>query len=294
MNVVKALTDWLGSFRLTITGGEPFMKAGILDFLEFCTKLGLPTVVITNGFCFNSKNLHRLVSMRLAQVVVSIDSLDPDVHNKIRGLPNAYQRTWETICFLAAHHPPFVLGSSTVIMNDNILELGRIATTLADIGVRRIFFQPIQGGFTSPQQTWPYDGPMWPTSRDHVEKGFDLLLKAKSDGLPIVNSEKEILDFKQYFLQGSQWLRPWACPVGYTTFHCDAFGHVRMCVPYPGNIGSLRNQHPSEIWNSALADCERKAIRGCQKACLLNCTRQYTMTEKINYSLDLLRDHWGK
>lgn len=287
--VVSTLKDWLGSFRLTITGGEPFMKRGIWNFLEHCIGLDLPVVVITNGFCFSSKQLSRLLKLRLTQIVISLDSLSPETHDKVRGIEGAFEKTRDAICFLSTHKRPFMLASNTVIMSDNILELGNLAHELRDIGVDRIFFQPVQGGFTNREGlNWPYDYPVWPSS-EHVEEGIISLLEAKQLGAPVVNSVEEIIHFKEYFLAGSNWNRPWSCPVGYTTFHCDAYGHVRMCVPYAGNIGNVRTHHPAEIWQSELANHERELILACKKACMLSCTRKYSVNEKMNYAKNLIR-----
>lgn len=287
--VVDSLKAWLGSFRLTITGGEPFMKVGIWDFLEYCVDIDLPVVVITNGFGFTAKQLEQLAALRLTQVVISLDSLNPETHDKIRGMPGAHKKTWKAMNYLAANQRPFLLGSSTVIMDDNILELGSIAYRFGEIGIDRIFFQPVQGGFTtSDGLNWPYDTSLWPSSADRIEEGFSSLLEAKKQGVPIANSVRELLFFRDYFLQGPQWVRPWPCTVGYTTFHCDAFGQVRMCIPYAGNIGNIRTHQPAYIWNNAIASRERSVISSCERACMLNCNRKYTVGEKIAYGKNLL------
>lgn len=285
MDVIDSLKNWLGSFRLTITGGEPFMKPGIWDFLEYCVRLNLPVVVITNGFCFTSRQLQRLLTLHLTQIVISLDSLNPQIHDRVRGVSGAFEQAWRTMRYLATHKGPFLLSSSTVIMDHNILELGCIASQLKKVGVDRILFQPIQGGFvTEHDANWPYDFPVWPSSQDRIKRGIRSLLEAKACGAPVVHTAEEIVHFKSYLLQGSKWIRPWPCSAGYTTFHCDAFGQVRMCVPYARNIGDLRIHSPVDIWNSDVANRERELILACKKPCMLNCNRKYTLAEKLNYA----------
>lgn len=268
------------------------MKAGIWDFLEYCISLDLPVVVITNGFCFNEKQLKRLSALRLTQLVISLDSLTPEIHDKIRGLAGAYKKTWQALSYLAAQERSFLLGTSSVIMDDNILELGQMAITFKEMGIDRIFFQPIQGGFTTNDGLqWPYDTQLWPSTRERIEAGIKSLLDARAHGAPIANSIDEIMHFRDYFIQGEQWIRPWSCSVGYTTFHCDAFGQVRMCIPYAGNIGNILKEQPAELWSNAIAEHERRIIASCQKACMLNCNRKYTLTEKLAYGKNLLSKH---
>jgi MoaA/NifB/PqqE/SkfB family radical SAM enzyme len=293
--VLDRLVHWLGSFRLTITGGEPFMKTGIWDFLDHATGLGIPVVVVTNGVCFNRRTLGRLSGLRLAQVVLSIDGLDSEQHDDIRGVPGSFKRTWGTLEALAGSRRSFLLASNTVIMDSNVAQLGQIGVKLHEAGVDRIFFQPIQGGFTQRDGThWPYDSALWPSDPVRVAEGLDALIEAKRRGVPVANSVIEIEQFREYLLQGPDWIRPFRCNVKYTTFHCDAYGEVRMCIPYAGNIGNVRNTEPAEIWTSARARQEREVVSACTKPCLLNCNRSYTFAEKVRYGRDLLERRYNR
>lgn len=289
IEALNMLSRWLGSFRLTITGGEPFMKVGIWDFLDHAVNLGLPVVVITNGTCFNHHSIERLLKTPLTQLVLSIDGADAAQHDLIRGVDGAYRRTWVALEAIARAKRPFLLGTSTVIVDSNIAQLGQIARKFHAAGVDRIFFQPVQGGFTqSDGSEFPYDTTLWPASAEQIQVGLDDLLDAKRHGAPVANSTTEIEHFRQYFLQGNSWIRPFPCSVKYTTFHCDAYGEVRMCIPYPGNVGNVTMTDPAVIWAGARARQEREVISACTKPCLLNCNRTYSIPEALSYGMDLL------
>jgi MoaA/NifB/PqqE/SkfB family radical SAM enzyme len=289
IETLNKLSQWLGSFRLTVTGGEPFMKVGIWDFLDYAVSLGLPVVVITNGTCFNRHSIERLLKTRLTQLVFSVDGADAAQHDLIRGVDGAYRRTWLALEAIAAARRPFLLGTSTVIVDSNVAQLGQLARDFRAAGVERIFFQPVQGGFTqSDGSQFPYDTALWPSSAKRINRGLDDLLEVKRQGVPVANSTEEIEHFRQYFLQGSSWIRPFPCSVKYTTFHCDAYGEVRMCIPYPGNIGNVATTDPAAIWAGARARQEREVITACTKPCLLNCNRTYSVPEALRYGIDLL------
>lgn len=290
IDILDRLKQWLGSFRLTVTGGEPFMKVGIWDFIDHAIGLSLPVVVITNGTCFNQHSMSRLLRTRLTQLVLSLDSVDAGEHDLIRGVDGAYRRTMQAFETIAAADRPFLLGTSTVITDSNIARLGDFARHFHKAGAERIFFQPIQGGFTDRDGAeFPYDSPLWPSSEQAIRSGLDDLIEAKRQGVPIANSRAEIEHFRQYFLQGREWIRPFACTVKYTTFHCDAYGNVRMCIPYPGNIGNVATMEPKEIWSSAQAAAEREVISDCTKPCLLNCNRGYSPGEALDFGVSVLR-----
>jgi MoaA/NifB/PqqE/SkfB family radical SAM enzyme len=237
------------------------------------------------------------VSLPRAQVIFSLDGMSPDVHDSIRGVVGAYKRTWENISFLARHERPFILATNTVITGNNILELGQMATRLAEGGIERIHFQPIQRNLAAESRPgWPYDTSLWPASPDHVVQGIQSLLEAKSAGAPVAHSREEIMLFRDYFLEGPRWVRPGPCSADYTMFHCDVSGHVRMCIPFGRSIGDVRTQRPEEIWNSAAARAERKIVAACRRPCLLNCSRQYNLrvvAERVKHGAIWLR-RWGQ
>ena len=284
IEVIDALRRWLGVFRLTITGGEPLVKPGIATFLQHCVNAGLPVVIITNGYNLDEKLLLQMAELPLTQIVISLDSLNPQVHDWIRGVDGAFERTIGALRFLAEHQRPFLLGTSTIIMEQNLLELAAMATCFRAMGVDRIFFQPLQGGFSVPGSAgWPYSSPLWPSSPDRVQQGFDRL-RSVACKTPLAHSSDELDHFQEYFLQGPTWQRPWRCAAGYTTFHCDALGRVRLCIPYPSHVGRVPAQHPADIWASEEAMRERTRIMACRQACLLSCNRQYTALERVQYA----------
>ncbi|RLJ01118.1 MAG: hypothetical protein DRP08_05945 [Candidatus Aenigmatarchaeota archaeon] len=285
IRIIDVLKKWLGTFKLTITGGEPFIKPGIWQLLRHCISINLPVVVITNGYSLSTRHLHQLSTLHLTQLVISLDSLIAETHDRLRGVQGAFKKTWETLSFLIEHSRPFLLSTNTTITENNILELGAIATRLEEMDVDRIFFQPIQGGFAVRGNTgWPYNSTLWPSSPQRVERGINSLMDAMSRGVSVAHSADEIMHFRDYLIQGPRWHRPWGCPAGHTAFYCNAFGQIRLCAPCTRNIGSAREHHPAKIWNSKEAKNERARIAACQEACLLNCYRQYTMKEKLQYA----------
>ena len=47
--VLTKLKAWLGTFNLTFTGGEPFLRKDLLDILKFASGNGIITNVVSNG-----------------------------------------------------------------------------------------------------------------------------------------------------------------------------------------------------------------------------------------------------
>ena len=83
---VAAEAQAAGVRELWLTGGEPFIRADIVELLEACA-IQLPTTVLTNGILLRGKRLAALSHLprnRLA-LQVSLDSPDPELHDRHRG-----------------------------------------------------------------------------------------------------------------------------------------------------------------------------------------------------------------
>ncbi len=266
------------------------MKRDIWDLFEYSASVNLPTVVITNGFMFESKKLERLLTTRLTMVLISIDSLQPEVHDAVRGVPGSHARIMRAIEYLAPHKRSFLLATNTVISRHNVAQVGQIARTLAAAGVERVMFQPVQGVLGQEgADAWPFNSDLWPDSQKQVEAGIRDLLAAKQAGVPIANSAQEIGNFIDYFTEGAAWQRPWPCSVGYTTLQFDPRGNVRMCSPSMNHIGNIKDASPRVLWTNLLARAERERIDTCRHTCVLNCNRSHSLQEKIDIGLNALR-----
>jgi MoaA/NifB/PqqE/SkfB family radical SAM enzyme len=303
--VFDELKSWLGSFHLTITGGEPTMKGHIWDYLEHVTASGIPVILLTNGYSLNDKMIERLTNLRLSQISISIDG-HAELHNQVRGLPNAFERTWNAIQKMLPMERTFTIATNTVILEQNITQLGEITQFLWEGGVERILFQPIQGGaFQAPvkegedrekrkasteviESNFPYDSDLWPSSKDRVNQGIDALLEVKAKGAPVGNSEQEIEYFREYLLNGQEWNRPWSCPTTHDTLFVDAYGNARMCIPFTAAVGNVRERSLPEIWTSEYAEKTRDSMMECTEPCLYNCTRKNSLIQKGQYAVRYL------
>ena len=75
---------------LVITGGEPLTRPDILDIARHAVAGGFMVVFGTNGMLINDRMAKELVEIGVMGVGISIDSLDPQKHDRFRGLPGAW------------------------------------------------------------------------------------------------------------------------------------------------------------------------------------------------------------
>jgi len=102
----------LGITKLRITGGEPFVRKGILSFLkELCNMESLKDISITtNGALLNREKIKSLIHMGIKRLNFSLDTLDPARFAAITGR-DRFHRVWDSI--VTAHS----LGISPIKIN---------------------------------------------------------------------------------------------------------------------------------------------------------------------------------
>src|SRR5215813_1298256 len=67
--VLAKLQAWLGTFNLTFTGGEPFLRRDLLDIIKFASKIGLVTTVVSNGSLIDKALARQIVASGLDGLV---------------------------------------------------------------------------------------------------------------------------------------------------------------------------------------------------------------------------------
>ncbi len=107
----------MGITKVRITGGEPFVRKGILGFLEeLCAVKSLKDISITtNGSLLTREKIEQLISFGIKRLNFSLDTLDPVRFSDITGR-DRFQQVWDAI--FTAHE----LGISPVKINTVVLK----------------------------------------------------------------------------------------------------------------------------------------------------------------------------
>ncbi len=100
--IVKVFAT-LGINKLRLTGGEPFVRKGLMDFLWKLSDIkGLDDLHLTTNGTLTAKLVPELKSLGITSVNLSIDSLDADRFKKITRR-DSYEQVMETFHQLLAH-----------------------------------------------------------------------------------------------------------------------------------------------------------------------------------------------
>lgn len=136
---VKSVIDQakrLGVLQVTFTGGEPMMRQDLYELIRYARIRGLLTRLNTSGLFLSKSNVARLKRAGLTQCAVSIDDADPAIHDRMRGVPGAfdsavrgigYLRDAGILCQINTHASRRLVTQGL----ENIIDLGRRLGVLA-------------------------------------------------------------------------------------------------------------------------------------------------------------------
>lgn len=97
------LIDEITSFSspiLILTGGEPLLREDVFDIADYGSKKGLRVVMGSNGTLITSEVANKLRRAGVQRVAISVESATPEIHDKFRQVPGAFEATLEGIVHL--------------------------------------------------------------------------------------------------------------------------------------------------------------------------------------------------
>lgn len=89
LKVIKS-ANALGCRELHITGGEPLLRNDLEDILCCAIENEMDVRLQTNGTLLSRERMQSLSAAGLKRIMISIDSADKDINDKLRG-PGAYE-----------------------------------------------------------------------------------------------------------------------------------------------------------------------------------------------------------
>lgn len=128
-------------FKIMIfSGGEPLMRADIVELVAHAKELGLRPVFGTNGTLLTVEMARNLKEAGAMGMGISLDSLDKEKHNQFRHYPDAWEQTVQGMRNCREVGLPFQIH--TTVMEWNSAELEKITDFAVQEGAvaHHIFF----------------------------------------------------------------------------------------------------------------------------------------------------------
>lgn len=254
--IILQLKEWLGSFILTLAGGEPTLRKDVWELISYANNLGIVTVLSTNGSLIKKQTLPLIFKSRLNYIKISLDTLNPDTYYSIRGI-NFSKQVLQTLKLLSKYNNKISISVNTVITKHNVFELNTLAEFVKKNNLNSITFSPMvfknfeRKEFTS----------LWP-GKAELEYSINSLIDLKRKGYPILNSIKHlnlIKDYYDYKTLNAQ------CSF-LSSIVINTSGDMVLCSEKIGNIFKL---HPKLIWDSLGTKELIKNLYDCKKSCMV-------------------------
>jgi len=284
------LKRFLGRYFISFSGGEPLLKHGFLDILEFCRDNGIYSGVTTSGSCFTAKISARLTAARPFNVSVSVDAPSAAMHDYLRGIPGLFHRLTTGIQQIRQEqrklrcHFPIIIRCVIHALNYRLLP--EMVEFTQRVGANSISFQPIT------PETHEGQTELWikPDQFSELKGVIDELLSLKRQGAPILNPEMQLKLVPAHFHNELSPIPLRPCKIGLRNLHITSNGDVKLCLEYPP-IGNIRELKAKDIWRGERAQAQRRQTVSCQMLCLAGCTAPKSFGEKIQMGLRLLEKH---
>ena len=268
----------LGTIRIKFQGGEPTLRA---DFGELCAearRAGITAAVVTNGLAIAAQPA---LLDGLDEVVVSLDSVTPEIHDRLRGQATHAQAVRAIDLARARGVATYVV---MVVHRDNLCELEPLLNFCEARGVR-LHAQPVLFG-----------RPAFDEAARHLALAAEQV-RALHARLAAWKRQRRGLMFAAHTYQGvAAWpdysvlttrSDGWsACMAGKYYIHIEANGDVWPCQQHgarftPKNIvNDGLDEALHHVQRHDCGDCftaylnERKAVFGLRPMALLEMARR--------------------
>jgi len=136
----------LGIKKWYIAGGEPLCREEkLLSVLKVIKENHGYCSFTTNGTLFNELIIKRIIEIGCDEVIFSLDSAEPEIHDFLRGSPGTFDRAVDAI--KKFQHIKNVLNKKkplitihAIIMNKNYKELDKLILLGHKLGASNVFF----------------------------------------------------------------------------------------------------------------------------------------------------------
>lgn len=274
IDVLGKLRQWLGPFRLDISGGEPFLRKDIFDIVDFCDKNDVQTVITTNTTLLNSEHIKKLSHIKSLTLNISLESVNSFTHDYLRNAKGTHDKVMDIFLEFKKNNRTCHITMATILMGYNIEEImPLIKKLIVDRLADAINFQALDCNFHAPYKSdWFDQSALWPNAKNkhNFLNILDGIMRIKKAGAPIYNSINQLEAMREYFSNPRKSIDA-ECNTGNVNFIMNPDGDVHLCWNMKP-IGNVLNDNPDRIWNSALANKRREEAKRCVRTCrILNC-----------------------
>jgi len=123
--------------QVVFSGGEPLMNRGLFELADLLRRRGVRTTLLSSGLLLERDAAR--IAARIDEVIVSLDG-PPEVHDRIRNVPRAFERLEAGVKALRRAAPGYPAAARTTVQKSNHLLLRRTVETARALALDWISF----------------------------------------------------------------------------------------------------------------------------------------------------------
>ena len=255
LRIMKEATA-CGTTTFILGGGEPLLRNDVPRIVHALDKNKATLTLFSNGEYLTEEKARSLADSHVYGVFVSLDSADPEKHDKNRKRPGLFKKALEAIENCKRWGIP--IGISTVCTKDGLADqdLLKIIEIGKQYDVFEIFILDVvaTGNLLTEDQVI-LTGPEKATVADVMEHF------AAKGGYPNIVHESMLFKLAYPCVQG--------CPAGTIMMHIRGDGRVSPCDFMPRYYGNVKEDALAKVWNAMVQD---KAFSDFSPSCRMNDT----------------------
>ncbi len=241
----------MGAHGISYTGGEPLMRPDLEELVSMVPQDKATVTIFTNALALTAERAASLKAAGLYSVMISLDSPDPEEHDRLRKRPGTFEAVKRGA--QAAVEAGLVVSLSTYATPEFVREgkLSRVAELGAQWRVHEIsvFNAVPTGRFLRACEVMVSD------------EDRQAILQVAEDLNKRYGRRPRIIT-KAWTNRGKGFSRYIGCMSGHYQFHVTAQGDLTPCDLTPLSFGNVNTESVADIWErlcSHSAYCERSS-----------------------------------
>jgi MoaA/NifB/PqqE/SkfB family radical SAM enzyme len=245
---------------LVLSGGEPLLHSALPELCHAVRGEGIRITLLTSGLLLGPRA--PMIALNFDDIIVSLDG-PAEVHDRIRGIPQAFQKMRDGIKALRALRRDIPIQGRCTVQPENCASLRQTVTGARDLTLNSISFLAVDitsQAFNRPEG-WPLDRQadmrLAPGDIEGLEQEIELLIQEMGHKIPatfIVETPEKLRRIPRHFRALLGEVQPMAplCNAPWVSAVIDSDGSVQPCFFHPP-IGNLREQPLIGILNDRKA-----------------------------------------
>ena len=264
----------LGIKEITLSGGEPLLRKDIFEIFEYAKEIKIKNLgVLSNGILVEkyTERLKPYLVDNTISLVISLDSLNSELHNFIRNSNIAWQRTIEGLNMLSSlkkEHPQVNFNIIAIILGQNLEELLDLANFIKSLNVNSLQFQALLP--SNLRMAERKKSPFWICEErlPILDKVIDKLIKFKEENPQFMKNSINNLSLVKRYFRGTLNSNDIKCASAFKTILISNQGSCTTCF---SSYGDIRKSTLKEIVESKEIVKAREKVKHCPWPCLLPC-----------------------